>query len=92
MKRAPLDIVIPTAIEHVAVLELSRCGLAKVEQSQGSARRPTLTAPARADMSKALGRGGETGFKSNKETDEGKKKDATLQKNRLTEKAPYKSH
>jgi hypothetical protein len=39
-----------------------------------------LTAPARADVSKALGRGGETGFKPNKETDEGKKKDATLQK------------
>jgi hypothetical protein len=31
-------------------------------------------------MSKALGRGGETGFKSNKETDVGKKKDATLKK------------
>jgi hypothetical protein len=80
MKRAPLDIVIPTALSVSPCSELSRCGLAKAEQSQGSVRRPTLTAPARADVSKALGRGGETGFKPNKETDEGKKKDATLQK------------
>jgi hypothetical protein len=79
MKRAPLDIVIPTTISMSPCSERSRCGLAKAEQSHGSARRPTLTAPARADMSNALGRGGETSFKSNKETDDGKKKDATLQ-------------
>jgi hypothetical protein len=51
----------------------------KVWPGKGGASRkvrrdgPTLTAPARADMSKALGRGEETSFRSNKETDERKK-------------------
>src|SRR5437879_494590 len=41
-------IVIPTAPSVPACSKLSRCGLARSEYAARSARRPTLTAPARA--------------------------------------------
>ena len=53
------------------------------------ARRPTLTAPARAGVSEARVGTKKRAFRSNKETDEGKK-DAPRSLNFLTKKAPYK--
>ena len=45
--RAPLDFVIPTTPCVPSCSELSRYGLAMMERGATSARRPTLTAPAR---------------------------------------------
>ena len=53
--------------------ELSRCGLARVEHAARLARRPTLTAPARADVSEVRVGTKKRAFRSNKETDEGRK-------------------
>jgi hypothetical protein len=46
-------IVIPIAPSVSSCSKLSRCGLARVEHASRLARRPTLTAPARADVREA---------------------------------------
>jgi hypothetical protein len=46
-------IVIPTAPSVPSCSKLSRCGLARAEHAERLVRRPTLTAPARADVSNA---------------------------------------
>jgi hypothetical protein len=66
-------IVIPIASSVPSCSKLSRCGLAKAEHAARLVQRPTLTAPARADVSKARVGTKKRTFRSNKETDEGKK-------------------
>ena len=82
-------IVIPTAASGPACSKLSRCGLATAEHAARLARRPTLTAPAHADVSKARVGTKKRAFRSNKETGE-KIKDAPPWRSSLTKKAPYK--
>src|SRR5262249_29884443 len=65
-------IVIPIAPSVPSCSKRSRCGLARAEHAARLVRRPTLTAPARADVS-TRGSGRRRAFRSNKETDEGKK-------------------
>jgi hypothetical protein len=71
MASSPL-IVVPIASSVPSCSEPSRYGLARAEHAERLVRRPTLTAPARAAVSKARG-DEETRLKSNKETDEGEK-------------------
>ena len=82
-------IVIPTAASGPSCSKLSRCGLATAEHAARLARRPTLTAPARAGVSKARVGTKKRAFRSNKETGE-KIKDAPPWRSSLTKKAPYK--
>jgi hypothetical protein len=55
-------IVIPIAPSVPSRSKLSRYGLASSEHAARLARRPTLTAPARDDVSEPAGRDEETGF------------------------------
>jgi hypothetical protein len=55
-------IVIPIASSVPSRSKLSRYGLASLEHAVKLARRPTLTAPARDDVSEPAGRDEETGF------------------------------
>src|SRR5580700_1456269 len=66
-------IVIPTAPSVPSCSKLSRCGLARAEYAARLARRPTLTAPARAGF--AIPRVGakKRDPRSNKETDQERK-------------------
>jgi hypothetical protein len=66
-------IVIPIAPSVPSCSELSRCGLATAEHAARLVRRPTLTAPARADLSEARVGTKKRALRSNKETDEGRK-------------------
>jgi hypothetical protein len=66
-------IVIPIAASVPSCSKPSRCGLARAEHAARLTRRPTLTAPARADVSEARVGTKKRAFRSNKETDEGKK-------------------
>jgi hypothetical protein len=67
-------IVIPIAPSVPSRSKLSRCGLAKSEHAARLVQRPTLTAPARADVSEARVGTKKRAFRSNKETDEEGKK------------------
>jgi hypothetical protein len=58
----PALIVIPIAPSVPSRSKLSRYGLASLEHAARLARRPTLTAPARDDVSEPAGRDEETGF------------------------------
>ena len=66
-------IVIPIAPSVPSCSKLSRCGLARAEHAARLVRRPTLTAPARAGLSEPRVGTKKRAFRSNKETDEGKK-------------------
>src|SRR5258708_9282260 len=66
-------IVIPIAPSVPSCSKLSRCGLASSEHAARSARRPTLTAPARDDVSEPRVGTKKRALRSNKETDEGQK-------------------
>jgi len=61
-KRAPLWSSSRSAPSVPSCSELSRYGLASSEHAARLARRPTLTAPARDDVSEPAGRDEETGF------------------------------
>ena len=67
-KRAPLDSVIPTTPSVPSCSEPSRYGPVRV------ARRANLDSPCARQRLGLVGRGEETGFRSNKETDEEKEK------------------
>ena len=82
-------IVIPTAASRAVVLEAVKVWPGTGGHAARLARRPTLTAPARADVSKARVGTKKRAFRSNKETGE-KKQDAPPWRNSLTKKAPYK--
>src|SRR6476620_2426595 len=64
-------IAISTAPSVPSCSKLSRYGLERAEHTTRLVRRPTLTAPARADVSKARVGTKKRAFRSNKETDEG---------------------
>ena len=81
-------IVIPIAPSVPSCSKLSRYGLASSEHAASLARRPTLTAPARDDLSEPRVGTKKRALRSNKETDEGKRFAAPA--NSLTKKAPYK--
>src|SRR4029077_13321377 len=66
-------IVIPIAPSVPSCSKLSRYGLASSEHAARSARRPTLTAPARDDVSEPRIGTKKRALRSNKETDEGQK-------------------
>ena len=63
--------VIPIALSMPSCPELSRYGLASSEHAARLARRPTLTAPARDDVSELRVGTKKRALRSNKETDEG---------------------
>jgi hypothetical protein len=67
LKRAPLDIVIPTTTSVLSCLELSRRGLASPGHDEISPRRPTLTAPAHDSGWRQRVGAKKWAFKSNKE-------------------------
>jgi hypothetical protein len=87
-KRAPPLIVIPIAPSVSSCSELSRYGLASSEYAARLARRPTLTAPARDDVSEPRVGTKKRTLRSNKETDE--RQQICRSVNSLTKKAPYK--
>ena len=66
-------IVIPIAPSVPSCSKLSRYGLASSEHAARLARRPTLTAPARDDVSEPRVGTKKRALRSNKETDEGQK-------------------
>ena len=66
-------IVIPIATSVSSCSKLSRYGLASSEHAARLARRPTLTAPARDDVSEPRVGTKKRALRSNKETDEGQK-------------------
>jgi hypothetical protein len=66
-------VVIPIALSVPSCSKPSRCGLATAEPVARLVRRPTLTAPARAAVSKARIGTKKRAFKSNKETDDEKR-------------------
>src|ERR1700736_6698246 len=66
-------IVIPIAPSVPSCSKLSRYGLASSEHAASLARRPTLTAPARDDVSGPRVGTKKRALRSNKETDEGQK-------------------
>jgi hypothetical protein len=70
-KRAPPLIVIPIAPSVPSCSKLSRYGLASSEHAARLGRRPTLTAPARDDVSEPRVGTKKRALRSNKETDEG---------------------
>ena len=72
MASSPL-IVVPIASSVPSCSEPSRYGLAGAEHAERLVRRPTLTAPARAAVSKARVGTKKRALRSNKETDEGEK-------------------
>jgi hypothetical protein len=72
MASSPL-IVVPIASSVPSCSEPSRYGLARAEHAERLVRRPTLTAPARAAVSKARVGTKKRALRSNKETDEGEK-------------------
>jgi hypothetical protein len=84
-------IVIPTAPSMPSCSEPSRCGLARTEHAATSSRRPTLTAPARADVSEAWDRDEETAFQIEQRNPTKERRGTALPKNSLTKKAPYKA-
>jgi len=67
-QRAPLDNVIPTTSSVPSCLEQSRYGLETSVVVAWPARRPILTAPARAGSRKMWVGAKKRAFKSNKET------------------------
>ena len=81
-------IVIPIAPSVPSCSKLSRYGLASSEHAARLTRRPTLTAPARDDVSEPRVGTKKRALRSNKETDERQKIGRTA--NSLTKKAPYK--
>jgi hypothetical protein len=70
MASSPL-IVVPSSVPSCS--EPSRYGLARAAHAERLVRRPTLTAPARAAVSKARVGTKKRALRSNKETDEGEK-------------------
>src|SRR3984893_12923258 len=66
-------IVIPIALSVPSCSKLSRYGLASSEHAARLARRPTLTAPAREQLSEPRVGTKKRASRSNKETDEGQK-------------------
>ena len=66
-------IVIPIAPSVPSCSELSRYGLASSEHAARLARRPTLTAPARDDVSEPRVGTKKRALRANKETDEGQR-------------------
>src|SRR5438876_7550621 len=66
-------IVIPIAPSVPSCSKLSRYGLASPEHAARVARRPTLTAPARDDVSEPRVGTKKRALRSNKETDEGQR-------------------
>jgi hypothetical protein len=66
-------IVIPIAPSVPSCSKLSRYGLASSEHAASLVRRPTLTAPARDDVSEPRVGTKKRALRSNKETDEGQK-------------------
>jgi hypothetical protein len=81
-------IVIPIALSVPSCSKLSRYGLASLEHAARLARRPTLTAPARDDVSEPRVGTKKRALRSNKETDERQK--ICRSANSLTKNAPYK--
>jgi len=71
-KRAPLDIVIPTTTSVLPCSELSRCGLAMMGAHSNVGATADLDSPCARQSLRYVGRGEETGSRSNKETDEEK--------------------
>ena len=82
MASSPL-IVVPIASSVPSCSEPSKCGPARAEHAERLVRRPTLTAPARAAVSKARVGTKKRALRSNKETDEGEK-DALCRQDLLT--------
>jgi hypothetical protein len=82
-------IVIPIAPSVPSCSKPSRCGLARAEHAAMLARRPTLTAPARAGVSEAQIGTKKLVFKSNKKTD-GERKMRRAE-TPCTKNAPYKA-
>src|SRR5882672_6069864 len=83
-------IVIPIAPSLPSCSKLSRYGLARSEHAARLARRPTLTAPARDDVSEPRVGTKKRALRSNKETDEGQK--ICRSANSLTKKSPIQGN
>jgi hypothetical protein len=83
----PSLIVIPTTTSVLPCSGLSRCGLAMMGARGNVGATANLDSPCARQRLGFVGRGEETGSRSNKETDE--EKDELLRRG-LTRKAPYK--